>query len=133
MRTALGISSGKSVTPDKLFQYNTTRPVYFTLTVSPDLLKSRSVQLYCTGLAMKHSAGLVENIPSLTYNWESLFTKNNLHQGESINKNYLLPMLLLKNQYDVTGQTQKAEEIKLQIEQIANRFALSQTAKKHID
>ena len=133
VKSWLGITSGKAVTEDKLFNHKTNRPVYFSLTVSPDILKPKSADLYCTGLAMKHSTGVVENIPSLVYNWESLFTKNNLHQGESINKNYLLPMLLLKNQYDVSGQTQKAEEIKLQIEQIANRFALSQTAKKHID
>jgi len=133
VRSWLGITSGKSVTEDKLFNHQTSRPVYFSLTVSPEILKAKSGELFCTGLAMKHSAVAIENIPSLVYNWESLFAKNNIHQAESINRNYLMPMILLMDQYKLTGQTQKAEDLKQQIIQISNRFALTEATKKHID
>jgi hypothetical protein len=129
----LEISSVKTVTEDKLFNHSTKRPVYFALTISPDILKSRSDQLYCTGLAFKHSKNIIENIPSLVYNWESLFSKGNIHQADAINKNYLLPMILLRDQYNLTGQTAKAEDLKQQILQISNRYSLSESTKKHID
>jgi len=94
-----------------------SRPVYVGLTVPVDLFSAYSKNLYCTGLALKHSESQINNIPSLVYNWEQLFQRKYANNEESITKNYLVPAQLLYQHYTQQGDGTKAEELRLFIVQ----------------
>jgi hypothetical protein len=87
-------------------------PLYFALTIPPDQLKTFQHQLYCTGLAMKWSAVSLANIDQLLRNWEKLFDKKHLSEPEVLNRNYLIPLVLLLRRYEEAGDAGKAKAIK---------------------
>jgi len=87
-------------------------PVYLSLTLPPDQLRPLSAQLYCTGLAMKISTASVTNLESLASNWEKLFDKKQLLAPEPLNRNYLVPLILLIDYYQSIGKTDKAGELR---------------------
>lgn len=91
---------------------NPQRPLYLGLTIPPDELKKYGGQLYCTGLAMKKSAVAVGNMETLRENWEKLFARKHVLEADPLNRNYLVPLVLLHDHYQATGNTKKAEEIK---------------------
>jgi hypothetical protein len=91
---------------------NPQRPLYLGLTIPPDELKKYGGQLYCTGLAMKKSAVAVGNMETLRDNWEKLFSRKHVLEPDPLNRNYLVPLVLLHDHYQAIGNTKKAEEIK---------------------
>lgn len=105
------------------------KQVYFSLTLPPQFSKKFSNELYCTGLAMLYSKNPVANVQSLKSNWEQLFKKDYLLSSEDINRNYLIPLVILyQTEQDVT----KKADYKLRIEQIAERYGESATTKKFV-
>ncbi len=129
---ALGIESGNNFSVEKILS-GSKRPVYVSLTTSQDLIQRNVGKLYCTGLAMKYSKSSIENLTSLAYNWEFLFSKAQIQSSDLLNKNYLLPLLLLRDHYTNTGKPEQADETQNLILQISQRFALEKQIKKHLD
>lgn len=98
--------------------------IYLALTIPPDILSQYLNELYCTGLAMKFSKKSLQNLGSLQYNWENLFQINSISASDDINRNYLVPLMLLKDYYFNSGNQQKSQEIHNRIDEIVIRFGL---------
>lgn len=94
-------------------------PVYLALTLPPEEIEKYRKNLYLTGLAMKYSTSSVENIPSLVYNWENLFLKNQISSLHELNRNYLLPLIQLYSYYKNKGDTEKTGQVRSYILNIA--------------
>jgi hypothetical protein len=82
---------------------------------------------------MKYSKTPLDNLAVLSSNWERLFDKTTLQSSESLNKNYLVPLVLLRDYYSQKGNTSAKAETSQQIEQIATVFGLSKVIQKHKD
>lgn len=98
--------------------------IYLALTIPPDILTNYLSELYCTGLAMKYSKTSLQNLGSLQYNWENLFQINSISAADDINRNYLLPLTLLRDMYTGAGNSEKARQMQARIDEIATRFGL---------
>lgn len=109
---------------ETILQNSKNYNIYLALTIPPDVLSLHLSDLYCTGLAMKYSKKTLQNLESLKYNWEFLFQITSISDGEDINRNYLLPLTLLRDHYLSYGETVKAEAIRKRIDEIAARFGL---------
>ena len=68
---------------------------------------------------MKYSKYPIDNIPSLVYNWENLFLKNQINAVHELNRNYLLPLIQLHTYYKNKGDSQKANQVKTYVVSIA--------------
>lgn len=93
--------------------------MYLALTLPPAEIEKYRKNLYLTGLAMKYSTSSVENIPSLVYNWENLFLKNQISSLHELNRNYLLPLIQLYTYYKNKGDTEKSGQVRSYILNIA--------------
>ena len=82
---------------------------------------------------MKYSKNQLQNLDVLVYNWESLFSKKYLNEDDGLNKNYLLPILLLKNFYTQNGRVEEAANMQNLAQQISLRFSIEKQIKKHLD
>ncbi len=129
---SLGIESSNNFNAEKILSVS-TRPIYVSLTMPQEVIQPNIGKLYCTGLAMKYSKATIENLTSLAYNWEFLFSKSQIQNADLMNKNYLLPLLLLRDYYTSTGKQDLAAETQNLILQISQRFALEKQIKKHLD
>ena len=84
---------------------NTSKPVYYSLTVSHLILKKLKSNLYSTGLALKYSKKKFDNLPVLKTNWETKFKKNhivnsaNVENDRNMHLNYVLPLIQLSAYY----------------------------------
>lgn len=107
--------------------------VFVGLTVPPDQLSSVKEQLYCTGLAMKHSTALIANMDVLVFNWEKLFEKNQVNSGEMINRNYLLPAAQLRAYYSRIGNSTKEAEMNQQLRTLAQQFGVEKKVQPYLD
>jgi hypothetical protein len=94
-------------------------PVYLALTLPPEQIEKYRKNLYLTGLAMKYSTSSIENIPSLVYNWENLFLKNQISSVHELNRNYLLPLIQLYSYYKNKGDIEKSDQVRSYILSIA--------------
>jgi hypothetical protein len=128
----LGIGP-KGLDLPKILNSENSRSVYLSLTLPPAVLKKYSNQLYCTGLAMKHSYTPLKNLESLAYNWEFLFAKSRLHTSDQINRNYLVPLIQLRSYYETQGRGGEAAKVDQQILELSQRFGLTTAIKKHLD
>jgi hypothetical protein len=128
----LAITS-KGLDVSKILNSGTSRPVYVSLTLPPSVLKKYSNQLYCTGLAMKHSFTPLKNLESLAYNWEFLFAKSRLNTSDQINRNYLVPLIQLRSYYEAQGRGGEAAKVDQQVRELSQRFGLTTAIKKHLD
>jgi hypothetical protein len=118
---------------NKLLEAKKNHSVYIGLTVPPSFMKPITAKLYCTGLAFKYSEELLANNNSLLYNWENLFQKNTIYSGVEINKNYLLPLVLLEKVYKSQNKIQQAEEIKQYILGLSSMYNMQKTVNQYID
>jgi hypothetical protein len=131
--STLGLPGTAILTPEKILSSKIKRPLYLSLTLPPEIIKKHDKHLYCTGLAMKYSRSAVENLPSLSYNWENLFTKNNLQSEDGINRNYVLPLILLRSYYASVSNPEKEAEVAGYLVDISTRFALTGQLKKRLE
>ncbi len=108
--------------------------LYVALTLPPDNIKEISKNLYCTGLAMKYSKTSLDNLPVLASNWEKLFEKTNLNTNEQLNRNYLVPLVLLKDYYkQAAPNVAKQQETANYFEQLSKGFGLTKAYNQHKD
>jgi hypothetical protein len=117
----------------KLLSAAKNKSIYAGLTLPPSFLKAKSEQLYCTGLAFKYSEVQLANNSSLVYNWENLFQKNQLFSGAEINKNYLVPLVLITKAYEARNQSEQASQAKQFLMNIASQHNLNKTVNQYID
>jgi hypothetical protein len=118
---------------DKILKAAKTKPVYVALTVPPAPLKKYGGELYCTGLALKHSYVPLKNLETLAYNWENHFAFSKFSSQDLINKNYLIPLIQLRDHYQKRGRTNEYEKVDLQVRELSDRFGLASSIKKHLD
>lgn len=118
---------------DRILKAARTRPVYVGLTVPPALLKKYSSELYCTGLALKHSYVPLKNLETLAYNWEYNFAFTKFNSKDLINKNYIIPLIQLRDHFQKRGQTTEYDKIDLQVRELSERFGVAAAIKKHLD
>lgn len=110
------------------------KAVYMSLTLPPDDIAKYSANLYCTGLAMKYSKTALDNVPVLVSNWEKLFDKTAIQSTEDINKNYLIPLVLLKQYYKTSSaKKEQQDEVKFYFESVTKGFGLNHVYQKHKD
>lgn len=127
------VSFNRSSLSKKISKLSSTVPVYISLTLPPDILNDLRQNLYCTGLAMKHSRTVIENLPSLVYNWEYLFSKLQLQSNDPLNKNYILPLILLDEYYRTQGKISEADSVRQIAMQLSARYQMQQKTNKFLD
>lgn len=135
----LGISE-KSISKDKpyealnaILKSSSAVPIYLSLTLPPAELEKYQKNLFITGLAMKYSSYGIDNIPSLVYNWENLFLKNQINSIHELNRNYLLPLIQLHIYYKNKGDTVKADQVKTYVVSIAKLTGQEQNILKLVN
>ncbi len=119
---------------------NPNKPIYFGLTVPPQTLKPMKDNLYVTGLAFRYSSNRIDNIAMLKSNWERKFNKgylNTANKGanstvKKLNSNYLAPLLMLEKEYQKTGETTKAKEVKATAVQLAKESGKDKQVNKYL-
>ncbi|MFN0030883.1 MAG: hypothetical protein ACKVOR_01845 [Flavobacteriales bacterium] len=137
--TLTGVKAAKNKVGDAynsltaILAENKSSNIYLALTLPPDVLKKEARNLYCTGLAMKFSKAELQNLESLRYNWENLFQKNYLAGSDEINRNYLVPLLQLRDYYTTIGDTTNADALKNLATQCATVQGLSEQLKTKLD
>lgn len=105
------------------------KKVYLGLTLPPAFLKKQSGNLYCTGLAMLYSSKPVSNIESLKTNWTSLFKRKYLNANDDINRNYLIPLVIL---YQAETDEAKKTDYRQTIDFLSNSIGANQNVEKYI-
>ena len=98
------------------------KPLYLALTVEPKILKTFDQKLYLTGLTLKWSEERIDNLTLLEKNWDQKFRKAVGGTGnltKKMSRNYLAPMLLLRQHYQSQGNAQKAKELEKSIRTLA--------------
>ncbi len=106
-----------------------SNPLYFSVLLNKEQIKTDQKNLYITGLALKYSTRVFDNLAMLRNNYEHLFHTDYLDlplQPESapeavaaLNLNYLPAFLLLHRYYERNGELAKADKIKARSMQIA--------------
>jgi len=109
------------------------KSLYLGLTIPGDEIGDLSKDLYCTGLAMKYSNTALSNLISLETNWNQFFSKTFLTQSEPINRNYILPLVLLNDYYKESGHSEHAAAIQKLLQTIGANFEMQSTLQKHMD
>jgi len=107
----------------------TKKKVYLGLTLPPAFLKKQSGSLYCTGLAMLYSSKPVSNIESLETNWTSLFKRKYLYNNDDINRNYLIPLVIL---HQAETDVAKKTEYRQTIDFLSNSIGANQNLEKYV-
>ncbi|MGC4023343.1 MAG: SUMF1/EgtB/PvdO family nonheme iron enzyme [Cyclobacteriaceae bacterium] len=108
---------------------NNGHQFYYALTLSKDNLSSLKENLYVVGLASLHSLHNVDNVALIKKNFEKQFLLDYLKvdfNGESsdatgkvFSANYLLPMILLYEDYLKENKTTEAKALRELMEQVA--------------
>jgi hypothetical protein len=99
-----------------------TRPIYVSINMDPDIYKEYSDKMYMVGLAFRYSDKSFNNMAVLQNNVENKFLldflktnfSNNYAQSvvDQSNLSYLAVFLKLYEQYNLSGETLKAQKIK---------------------
>lgn len=95
----------------------TTRPVFLSLALGPDVAKSLREKLYVTGLAARYSNTVLDNVPILEKNWR---TMKKATDAGPLSRNYLLPGSVLLMHYRALGDEEKASLLEHEIRQLAD-------------
>ncbi|NNE56466.1 MAG: hypothetical protein HKN32_10625, partial [Flavobacteriales bacterium] len=90
------------------------------LTLPSDFLKKHHKELWLSGLAFRFDpAGEIDNLILLDSNWRRSFRKDKIKNGSAINKNYVLPLAMLNDYYEQTGQDNLRNEVRSYLSVIA--------------
>lgn len=128
----LGLSLSKSYSSqldilEDIALKNSSKKIYYSLTVSHILMDKLKDNLYPVGLAFKYSKTPVSNVKAIKTNWENKFKiaqlKSSTKTGEvrKMEMNYLLPLSQLARWYKSNGKTKQYEEIKTICLQVGDR------------
>jgi Sulfatase-modifying factor enzyme 1 len=120
----------------QLLSQQTQNPVYIGILVPKMLWQTRQDQLFLTGLAFKYSTGSFDNLAALRENFEQKFFIDNLQINlfkekdpsvlVALNLNYIPALLLLQQNYNQLGESEKADmiaQLALNLARQANREA----------
>lgn len=110
-----------------------TKNVYVALTVPPSDIEQNAQNLYCTGLALKYSRVEIDNLSALRNNWERLFEKDLIDEQEELNRNYLVPLVQLKQHYKELGEIEKHQVVQAYFEKLAKGLGLNKAYNTHKD
>ncbi|MFN6378193.1 MAG: hypothetical protein ACK4WD_02895 [Flavobacteriales bacterium] len=101
--------------------------VYLGLTLAPACYKDIESKLYCTGLAFKFSEQPILSSASVISNWNNLFKLKYIKSNEDINRNYLLPLIILeKNASNAQQKKEYSDLIELLKAQVSNPKKINQ-------
>lgn len=119
------------------------RPVYMALTCGDMYTKPVEESLYLTGLAYEYSITPVDNIALLRRNFEQVYALDYLdkpfyndisvHYSNSINMNYVVPMIKLYEHYQQSGDYVKAEQMKGKIVYLVQGKPEEKDTKKYFE
>ncbi len=111
----------------KMICEGTKDNIYLGLTLAPACYKNIESRLYCTGLAFKYSEQPILAANSIINNWKSLFKLKYIKSNEDINRNYLLPLIILEK-YAANPQEKKeyTDLIELLKAQVSNPKKINQ-------
>lgn len=125
MMSQLGLKGNAEADSEPAFwksvvENTSSRPIYFALTVYPELVEPFKENLYTVGLANRYSPGRIDNIALLKRNWERFrldyltmdfydekYPFNNGYL-QMLNMNYVMPAALLYEHYTLSGEGEKA-------------------------
>jgi len=109
---------------------HTQRPLYFAVSVQPELYEDFSDEVHNVGMAYKWSPEKFDNIAVTKKNFEKEYLTdylkvdfgNDISQGviDHANANYLIPLITLFNHYS-ESEDEKAAEMQALIERIAEK------------
>lgn len=129
---AIGTDGGlleKNVICADVPQQNSNRKFYYALTLQQDNIQSIKDQLYVVGLASEISATRMDNIAVIRENLEKKFLMDYLmvdFNGESefatgrvLSANYLVPLLLIYEQYKKENNSARVAELTKMLKKIA--------------
>jgi hypothetical protein len=106
----------------EVFQNN----IYLGLTLAPECYRDIKSKLYCTGLAFKYSTLPINANTSVSSNWKNLFKLKYIRDNEDINRNYLLPLIILeKNTADAGAKKEYAELIEYLKKSVSNSKSIN--------
>lgn len=121
--------SSKESICEWLTRQNTSKKIYYALTLPQQHITAIKDQLYVVGLASQATKTRIDNIASIRENLENKFLLDNLTvdfsgenqfaSGKVLSTNYLVPMLLLFEHYRSVGNNEKLSEWKIVIDKIA--------------
>lgn len=95
--------------------------VYLGLTLAPECYRNLESNLFCTGLAFKYSTQPINSNASVLNNWKNLFKLKYIRDNEDINRNYLLPLIILeKNTADASVKREYAALIEYLMKSVSN-------------
>jgi len=97
----------------------TKRPVFLSLALGPDLVKTMRDRLYVTGLAARYSPVLLDNIPTLERNWKAM---KKATAASPLARNYLLPGSILLMHYRAAGDEEKASLLEYELRLLAGKL-----------
>lgn len=113
-----------------------SNPLYFSVMLDKSRIETDKRNLYITGLALKYSPKVFDNVAVLRANYERSFRTDHLRLqlqpdrnpelAARLNLNYIPAFLMLSRHYTASGETAKAEaiqEITMKIAKAGNREA----------
>jgi hypothetical protein len=100
--------------------------IYLGLTLAPECYQGIQPKLYCTGLAFKYSSLPINSNASVSSNWKNLFKLKYIRDNEDINRNYLLPLIILeKNTADASEKKEYSELIDFLMKSASNSKSIN--------
>ncbi len=128
-----GLKSNRKINLNDLLQQSKNNSIYIGLTLPAETIARYASQLFCTGLVLKYSNTPLDNLPVLASNWEMRFDKSIIENQEEINRNYILPLVLLKSYYEQEKKTDLQQEVITYFEALTKQFGLTKVYQNHKD
>lgn len=114
-----------------------SRPLYFAVTTAPSYYESMKDKFYLVGLALKYSEDDFDNMAMIRKNVEKNFQLDYLNQEfyynrsssvvNQMNMSYLAMFVKLYEHYSLSGETEKAQQIKQYAQKICDKAGSSET------
>lgn len=124
------IGKARSKQLETLLKKSTT-PSHLALTTSKTSIQLLAKNLYVVGLCFRYTEEKsFQNIYLLDSHF-SKFNLSNINSGEALNKNYLFPMVALRNYYKSVGKPYSDMEAKILT--LAGQFGLTNLVKSNFD
>lgn len=114
-------TSGLELLKD-LGRKNSSRPIYYSASISKLFLKQLKNQLYPTGLAFKFSNGGFQSKALLKANWESFqLTTIQGKEEQELKMNYILPLYWMAKHTNKLDDKEKLEALALKIGELNDK------------
>ena len=137
----LGINSPYMANSSSVFNKilsGTNKQAYVGLSVNKTYLKSKVKDLYLVGLVFKFSKTKIENLKLLDELWNKKLNTSYLSKpvnntaSRQMNKNYLMPLITLRNYYKNTGNLVESKKKEALILKLAKEAGIEQTVKPQL-